>query len=156
MKIFNIGGKDYKVIFDFEASLYGECTEKVTGLLLGMAEGASLDNLKQVITGMADIPQSTLIMFHAGLLENNPTGDIEKTKALLKQYFSEHKGEETGNFFGFMQLLIECMGEDGFFKQIGLEQMTSQVANKEETGITKIPQDHKPKTTRTRTPGVKS
>lgn len=156
MKILNIGGKDYKLIYDFEASLYGECAEKVTGLLLGMAEGASLENMKQIILEMSDIPQSTLIMFHAGLLEENPTKDMAETKALLKQYFREHKNDDTGNFYGFMQLLMECMGDDGFFKQMGLEQMLSQAKDKEETETPKIPQDHKTKTTRTRKAGVKS
>lgn len=148
MKILNIGGKDYKIIYDFEASLYGECTEKVTGLLLGMAEGVNLENMKQIVSGMSDIPQSTLIMFHAGLLEENPTGSIDETKSLLKQYFKEHKNDATGNFYGFMQILMECMGDDGFFKQVGLEQMLSQNEDKSEVETPKMPQDHKTKETK--------
>ena len=41
--------------------------------------------------------------------------------------------------------MIEAMAEDGFFKQIGLEQMMNEPAEKKEP---KKPQDHKKKATK--------
>ena len=75
-------------------------------------------------------------MFYAGLLENH--GDevksIEDAKAILKGYIKENNS----NFYDVLTMLFECMSDDGFFRQIGLEQMT-------EMSQTKIPQDHKRK-----------
>lgn len=147
MKVLNIGGKDYKIMFTFEAALYKECTEKVTDLILGIAEGTATESLSVLKSSMSDIPGATIIMFHAGLMEENPTNDIAETKELLKQYFRENKDHETGNFYGFMQLLLECMGDDGFFKQIGLEQL-SQTEGESEENTVAITQDHKRKTKR--------
>lgn len=147
MKVLNIGGKDYKIMFTFEAALYKECTEKVTDLILGIAEGTATESLSVLKSSMSDIPGATIIMFHAGLMEENPTNDIAETKELLKQYFRENKDHETGNFYGFMQLLLECMGDDGFFKQIGLEQL-SQTKEETEENTVVITQDYKRKTKR--------
>lgn len=147
MKVLNIGGKDYKIMFTFEAALYKECTEKVTDLILGIAEGTATESLSVLKSSMSDIPGATIIMFHAGLMEENPTNDIAETKELLKQYFRENKDHETGNFYGFMQLLLECMGDDGFFKQIGLEQL-SQTKEETEENTVAITQDYKRKTKR--------
>lgn len=147
MKVLNIGGKDYKIMFTFEAALYKECTEKVTDLILGIAEGTATESLSVLKSSMSDIPGATIIMFHAGLMEENPTNDIAETKELLKQYFRENRDHETGNFYGFMQLLLECMGDDGFFKQIGLEQL-SQTGEETEENTVAITQGYKRKTKR--------
>lgn len=149
MKLLNIGGKDYKIMFTFEAALYRECVEKVTDLILGIAEGAAHESINVLKSSMSDIPGATIIMFHAGLMEENPTSNISETKELLKQYFRENKDHETGNFYGFMQLLLECMGDDGFFRQIGLEQMANQIEEETDTGIEKSAQDHKRRTRKT-------
>lgn len=144
-----IGNKDYKIEYTIEASLYKDCTEQITTLMSEMFSPEENKGIKDVISTMTNIPQTTLTMFYAGLLENHgEDGDgsvqsISDAKKLIKQYMSEHKDDETGNFFGVMKLLIEQMGEDGFFKQIGLEQV-AEVPTKE----VKKPQDHKKKATK--------
>lgn len=129
MKVINIGRKDYTLEFTIEASLYNECTEKITGLMYSISDAQNKEDIKTMITSMSDIPQTTLTMFYAGLLEHHgEDGDgsvatKKDAKRLIKKYFEEHKEDETGNFYGVMELLIGVMGDDGFFKQIGLEQM---------------------------------
>jgi hypothetical protein len=152
MKVINIGGKDYTFEFTIEASLYNECTEKVTLLMSNIFEAQSSENVTEIIKSIADIPQTSLSMFYAGLLENHGVeGDGSITsekdaKKLIKQYFAEHKEDETGSFYGVMNLMLEIMGDDDFFKQIGLTDMATKA---EEQKVQKMPQDHKKKTTRT-------
>lgn len=154
MKTLNIGGKEYKIEFTMEASLCNDCTEKVTGLMLKIAEADDKKAIKDMISTMSDIPQTSLTMFYAGLLEHHgPDGDgsvksLKDAKALIKQYFNEHAEDGTGNFYDVLQILIEQMGEDGFFKQIGLEQMMNQTEEPKAKKEPKTPQDHKKKTTK--------
>lgn len=135
-KIISISGKDYHIEYTYEASLYNECVQKT---ILLMTELSTSDDYKKTIASMSDIPLTTLHMFHAGLLEHHGIdgdGSIESiadTKKLLKTYFAEHKDDDTGNAYGFMELLVEQMGEDGFFKQIGLEQMIQASQTEAET-----------------------
>lgn len=146
MKIINIGNKDYKFEFTIEASLYNECTEKVTNLLFSIEESQNKEDIKQLLSGLSDIPQTTLTMFYAGLLEHHgEDGDgtiltKKDAKALIKQYMDEHKEDGKGNFYEIMNEMIAVMEEDGFFNQIGLTQAVENQA--------KIPQDHKKKTTK--------
>lgn len=148
MKVLNIGGKEYKIEFTIEASLYNECTEKTTMLMQQLAEAQKGGETKELIKSIADIPQTTLTMFYAGLLEHHgQDGDATVTskkdaKVLVRQYFEEQKEEGTGNFYDLLGMLMEQMGEDGFFDQIGLTQGAKQAEK-----ATKKPQDHKKKTT---------
>lgn len=150
MKILEIDGKDYKLEYTIEASLYEDCTEKVTTLMFDVSDAEGENGIKSVISAMTNIPQTSLTMFYAGLLEHHgECGDrtvLSKNdaKILLRKYFDEHKEDETGNFYGMMELLLTQMGEDGFFKQIGLEQMTRPQKP------VKKPQDHKAKTKATK------
>lgn len=143
-----IGEKEYKIEFTIEASLHKECTEKVTGMMVSITEAQDKEEIRKMISTMSDIPQTTLTMFYAGLLEHHgEDGDgtvkSEKdAKKLIKQYFNEHTEDGTGNFFDVMELLIEQMGKDGFFKQIGLEQMMKSGQTEK---APKAPQDHKKK-----------
>lgn len=143
MKELRIGNEVYKVEYTIEASLCNECTEKVTNLMTGFAVAETEDAKKQFISTIADIPQTTLSMFYAGLLEHHGE-DADKSvcnkddaKKLLKQYLSENKS----SFYELMEVLIEEMGEDGFFDLIGLTKMMEKVQTKEP----KKPQDHKKK-----------
>ena len=143
MKELKIGNKVYKIEYTIEASLCNECTEKVTNLMTGFAVAETEDAKKQFISTIADIPQTTLSMFYAGLLEHHGE-DADKSvcskddaKKLLKQYLSENKS----SFYELMEVLIEEMGEDGFFDLIGLTKMMEKVQTKEP----KKPQDHKKK-----------
>ena len=154
MKIININGIDYKFEFTIEASLHNECTEKVVNLMADVAEGMEKGKaLKEIITTISDIPKTALTIFYAGLLEHhgpecisaNPIHSIKDAKKLLKEYFAEHAEDGTGNFYDVLQVMMEVMAEDGFFKQIGLEQMMNDPAEKKPP---KKPQDHKKKATK--------
>lgn len=155
MLTLNIGEKEYNIEFTIEASLYSECTERITGLLQDITEAQEKENIKEMISKMSDIPQTTLTMFYAGLLEHHgEDGDgtvltKKDAKRLIKEYMAEHKDDETGNFYGVMVMLIDQMGEDGFFKQIGLQQAMTQTEETEKKPP-KTPQDHKPKNTKTK------
>ena len=70
-KMIAIGGKEYEIEFTVEASLYNECTEKVAGLMIEISEAQEKENIRSVISSMSDIPQTTLTMFYAGLLEHH-------------------------------------------------------------------------------------
>ena len=82
-------------------------------------------------------------MFHAGLLENHNV-TLSDSKRLIAQYIKEHKEDETGSFYGVMEMLMEDMGNDGFFELIGLDSMFA----KAEKQTTETPQDHKKKQTK--------
>ena len=91
-------------------------------------------DIKRIVSELSNIPQTTLTIFYAGLMEHHgvhPDGDgsvpdIQTAKHLIAQYLKEHSEDDTGNFFGIMQMCIEQMGEDGFFKLTGLEGMMNQ------------------------------
>lgn len=149
-KVLNIGGQDYKLEYSIEASLYADCISSLTGLMTDIETAGNLNDIKKVLAGVSNIPQTTLTMFYAGLMEahgNHPDGDgmvsdIQTAKRLIAQYIKEHTEDETGNFYGIMQMCIEQMGEDGFFKLTGLNPMMEAMTSKPKKKL-KIPQDHK-------------
>lgn len=143
MKTLKIGNKEYTIEFSIEASLYKDCTEKVTNLMTGVAVAENKADIKALISTMTDVPQTTLHMLHAGLLEHQEDWTMADTKALIKQYFLERKGQEDGNYYSLMELLLEDMGNDGFFELIGLDKMFQ---TEEKKKAPKTPQDHKKKT----------
>lgn len=133
-KVLQINGRDYKLEYSIEASLYADCTSSLTGLMTEIQIAGDDKNIKKVISELSNIPQTTLTIFYAGLMEHHgahPDGDgtvpdIQTAKRLIAQYLKEHSEDETGNFFGILQMCIEQMGEDGFFKLTGLEGMMNQ------------------------------
>lgn len=153
-KVMNIGGKDYKVEFAIEAALYDGCVSAVMGLIGGIAVAASEKEIKGIIAGMANIPQTALTLFYAGLMEHHgDSGDrtiiqMSDAKNLIIQYFKEHPGD---SFYDVMNLMMDQMEEDGFFERVGLEKMMEKyfpeaMRKKETEVVTTIPQDHKSKT----------
>lgn len=128
-----IDNKNYKLEYSIEASLCGDCTEAVSNFMGNFAEAQGKKDVKKMLSGITNIPQSVLPMFYAGLLEHHgEDGDktvlsLNDAKSLLKKYFKENKEE---NFYSLMQKLVEQMGNDGFFKQIGLEQITQMIQAK--------------------------
>ena len=146
MRVLKIGNEEYKFQFDIEASLYSECTEKVTSILLGMSSANTKEEKREFIASMSNIPQTTLHMFHAGLLENHNVS-LSDSKRLISQYIKEHKEDETGSFYGVMEMLIEDMGKDGFFELIGLDKMMAKAEDQTTQKTAKMPQDHKKKQT---------
>lgn len=133
-KVLQIGGKDYKLEYSIEASLYADCTASLTGLMTEIQIAGDSKDIKRIVSELSNIPQTTLTIFYAGLMEHygvHPDGDgsvpdIQTAKHLIAQYLKEHSEDDTGNFFGIMQMCIEQMGEDGFFKLTGLEGMMNQ------------------------------
>ena len=130
-----IDNKTYKLEYSIEASLCGDCTEAVSNFMGNFAEAQGKKDVKKMLSGITNIPQSVLPMFYAGLLEHHgEDGDrtvtsLNDAKTLLKKYFKENKEE---NFYSLMQKLVEQMGNDGFFNQIGLEQITKMIQAKTE------------------------
>ena len=137
MKEITINGKNYKLEYSIEASLYDECIEKVINLMQSFTENPD-EGLSNIINSISNLPKVAITVFYAGLLENHSdeVRSLEDAKSLVKQYMKENADT---NFYNILTTLLECMGDDGFFKLIGLEQM-SQEAEK-----AKVPQDHKRK-----------
>lgn len=149
-KVLNIGGQDYKLEYSIEASLYADCVSSLMGFMTDIEMAGNENDIKKVLTGVSNVPQTTLTMFYAGLMEAHGTHsdgdgkvpDIQTAKRLISQYIKEHSEDETGNFYGIMQMCIEQMGEDGFFKLAGLEPMMAAMTSQTKKQP-KVPQDHK-------------
>lgn len=148
--VIKVGRDEYTIEFTFEASLYGECTEKVIAFMSAIPENGTADEIKNFITSLSDIPSTTLTMFYAGLLEHHgEDGDgsvasKKDAKSILKLYMEENKDNEDGTFYAVMEKMIAQMGEDGFFDRIGLTKILSAEEPKK-----KVPQDHKKSTKKT-------
>lgn len=135
--ILTINGKDYQIEYTIEASLYGECAEAVMQFMQSLSEGQTEQDIKTMIKSMSDLPQTTLTMFYAGLLEHhgiegdNSVPNKKAAKGLIKDYFNDHKEDGKDNFYDLMSVLIEQMANDGFFRQMGLEQLVQNQAQAE-------------------------
>ena len=147
-KVLEAGGVPYRIEYTIEAALYEECIETVTNFMIGMGEASGEKDIRSLIKNMSNVPRITIIMLYAGLLEHHgmhADGDktvkcFEDAKKIAAQYIQENKDSESGNFYGLMEILMKQMADDGFFRQIGLEQMMQETEPK-----TKKPQDHKKK-----------
>lgn len=145
-----INGKEYTLEYTIEASLYSECTEKITSLLSSVATSASDEDLNGLLKNMSNIPQTTLTMFYAGLLENHSdeVESINDAKALIKQLMKENKEDENlSNFYGIMQKIVDCMSDDGFFEQTGLTKLLN-MSQTEEENVVSIQKATQKKTTK--------
>lgn len=137
--ILKIGGKEYKLEFTFEASMYSDCVSSVMNILGGL----SGDDIRTQIASMSDIPKTAVTLLYAGLLEHHGEEiNLKDAKMLARQWILE-QGED-GNFYALLKMCIDQMGEDGFFKLTGLEDMLNQ--GEEAKPAPKTPQDHKRKT----------
>lgn len=141
-KILEIGGKEYKLEYSVEASLYKDCTATATELMTKVLNTVGNEDIKKVFESFADIPSMVLTLLYAGLMEHHgECGDgtvtsIADTKKLVKLYFAEHKEDGSGNFFELMNICTEQMAEDNFFAQSGIaqfmEELTKESAMPEE------------------------
>ena len=146
-KVLTIGGKEYKLEYTMEAALYDEGIEKLVSFMekafggMDMDENADMTDekvamkqeraLKKGISGISNLPAAALAIFYAGLLEHHGTGkngdksirSKEDAKDVLRAYLEEHEEDGTGNFYDLLMICVNQMGEDGFFKRIGLEKM---------------------------------
>lgn len=154
MKVLNIGGKEYKLEYSFEAAEHRDTVQKMFNVLSGaylVRSGITGEEKKDEVAGamidgvsamVADIPHIVKTAFYSGLLENNPVSEDEAV-SLMKQYMKENK-------IGYNKLYEEiksCMEDDGFFDLSGLTDMI-QSMNKNMTTAAKekamkAPQDHK-------------
>ena len=98
--------------------------------MVGLSDVKGKDAKSNFIKSLSDIPQTTLHMFHAGLLENHNV-TLSDSKKLIAQYIREHKEDETGSFYGLMNMLLEDMEKDGFFELIGLDKMFAKMSQTE-------------------------
>lgn len=145
-KIIPIDGKEYHLEYSIEASLYADCISSITGLMADIEIASGDKDIKSVLKGMSNIPQTALVLFYAGLMEahgNHEDGDgsvpdINTAKKLIVKYIKEHSEDGEGNFYSIMEMCINQMTEDGFFDLVGLNAMMSQKPK-----LRKVPQDHK-------------
>lgn len=126
-RLIKIGNEEYKLEYSVEASLYCECVESITNL---MFTASTSENIRDMIKEISNLPNTTLTLFYAGLMEHHgvDAGDgkvpnIKVAKELAVQYFKEHKEDGTGNWFELMNMCMEQVGEDSFFDLIGIHQM---------------------------------
>ena len=100
--------------------------------LTGAEDETKADRASALIDGVADMysemPDTVVTAFYAGLLENNAVLNEKEAGKLLKQYFKENPDSEYSSFPGMFNLIKECMQEDGFFKQTGLDKMIENQA----------------------------
>lgn len=166
-RIIEIGGIEYKLEYTMEAALYNECVETLVDFvgktvmpqnLPEMTKGLNPEEqqrlidlaIKDALSSITDLPNTAVTIFYAGLLEHQgPEGtNIIKSKrdakALVKQYFEDHKDDGTDNFYDLINICMEQINEDGFFKRTGLEKILNQEQEPEKK-TRKTPQDHKRK-----------
>lgn len=140
-KIVKINNQDYKLEYSIEASLYADCISNLTILLADIGTAENNKDVKGMLKGMSNVPQTTLIMFYAGLMEHHgshPSGDgkvpdISVAKSLISQYIREHAEDGEGNFYSVMEMCINQMAEDGFFRLIGLDKIMDLSPKKKTT-----------------------
>lgn len=131
-KTITINNKEYHLEYTVEAALYGDATQKLMDFLIHTVSGNTDDPteaIKENLRTVADVPQTALTLFYAGLLEHHgPFGDntirtVADAKRLVRDYFEDHAEDGTDNFMDILTMCLDQMGEDGFFKRVGLEKM---------------------------------
>ena len=68
-KVLTIGGKDYHLEYSIEASLYADCITSLTSMMADVENAENEKNVKKMLAGMSNIPQTALTVFYAGLME---------------------------------------------------------------------------------------
>lgn len=130
MKILNIGGKEYKLEFSFEAAEYKDVVQKMFNVLSGAyyvvknsvdaddETSAKIGFITGITEMVADIPNIVKTAFYAGLLEHHNLKEDE-AKQLMRQYLKENKCSYNVLF----EDIKVCMEEDGFFDLSGINEM---------------------------------
>ena len=136
MKAIKINGKEYKIEYSIEASLYSKCMENIMDSLIGVGvfQGkAQLEDVEGMINELkktvSNVPAKVLVLFHAGLLENHDLSEKE-SKELLKAYLKESKK----SYSEVLGELMTIVNEDNFFELIGVDKMFAPNEQKEESG----------------------
>lgn len=150
-RVLKIEGEEYKLEFSVEASLYNDCVQKVTGLMLDVATGQNDADLKQILSAFADVPNAAITCFFAGLLEHHGSEadgrvpNIKAAKKLAVSLIRDKENSDVNNWYDLFTLCATQMGEDGFFELIGLGEMLGT----EKKRPMPVPQDHKRKQRKT-------
>jgi hypothetical protein len=143
-KVLNINGEEYKLEFSVEASLYGECIDRIATLMMMVSTAESDNDMKSLLAGISDLPRTTLQCFYAGLMEhhNLESGDgrVKNLQDAKRLAVALIKGEDTGvdNWYDLLMICADQMREDGFFDLVGLGESEKKPKI--------VPQDHKRKT----------
>lgn len=134
MKILNIGGKEYKLEFSFEAAEYKDVVQKMFNVLSGSyyvvknsvdaddETSAKIGFITGITEMVADIPNIVKTAFYAGLLEHHNLKEDE-AKQLMRQYLKENKCSYNVLF----EDIKVCMEEDGFFDLSGINEMIQKM-----------------------------
>ena len=143
MKTLNIGDKEYVLEFSFQAAKHKQLINKMFKMLSGSYLGRSgltgaedetkADRASALIDGVADMyaemPDTVITAFYAGLMENNAVMNEAEAWKLLKQYFKDFRMyADAATFPGMFDLIKQCMQDDGFFKLTGLDKMLENQA----------------------------
>lgn len=129
MKTLNIGDKEYVLEFSFQAAKHKQLINKMFKMLSGSYLGRSgltgaedetkADRASALIDGVADMyaemPDTVITAFYAGLMENNAVMNEAEAGKLLKQYFKDSH-DESATFPGMFDLIKECMQDEWFFQ----------------------------------------
>lgn len=138
MRRLTINGKEYTFKFSIEASLYNECTEATMNMFLSLGEAQgeatagtedensarkqAMSAMQKAFSSFANVPQTALTLFYAGLLEchgsagDNMVQSMNDAKIILADYLRESEN----NFYDVMNMMLEIMGEDHFFDLTGI------------------------------------
>lgn len=150
MRRLTINGKEYTFKFSIEASLYNECTEATMNMFLsfGEAQGEAeiadsedlasakqqyMSALRKTFSSVANIPQTALTLFYAGLMECHGTSGDNTVRSIsdAKKILADYLRESESNFIDVNNMMLECMGEDNFFELTGIEKFLNQVNGEE-------------------------
>lgn len=135
MKTLKIGDKEFVLEYSFAAAEHKECIDKVFKMmsggyigkygLFGDNEPSKAEKAAALVDGtasmFAELPDTVITAFYAGLMENNAVMNKKEAKTLLRQYFKENPDQ--ASFMSMFNTIKECMEEDGFFKLTGLDEM---------------------------------
>lgn len=160
MKVLNIGGKEYKMEFTFEAAECKDLVQKMFNLLSGAyifkhvkenEQNTSMAMIDGTAEMISEIPHICKIAFYAGFLENQNSHGIiteESANDLMRSYMKETKI----SYSKLHEMIKEWMEEDGFFDLSGLTDMIQKLneSAEEQQETPKQPQDHKKKSTSTK------
>ena len=129
------GGRNWKLEYTFEAAHYQRCVEKAWDYFSGamaLREAAAAEGKSQaeqqmgvmngIINSMVAIPDLVLLFIYAGLIEHH--GREIKTEADARQWYKEYCLDYPDTTdVDMLEKIRQCMEDDGFFRQIGLDKM---------------------------------
>jgi hypothetical protein len=132
MRKIKIGDKEFTLKYSMRATLQNDCIKMITKVLVESDSDAT--KAGDIAEMTADVIPTVIESWYAGLIEahgmhrygDGSVPDKETANDLLFQLIEENTDAEDtlyGDYFGVLQVIIECMNDDGFFKKIGLERI---------------------------------